>query len=219
MSTTKIQNEGQATIFKNKHLEALSRSHPAFIFAIYLPLITYLVYFSGHSVGFTWGRVALIFFSGLLSWTVFEYFAHRFIFHTNIQHRVAQRIAYVLHGNHHEFPRDKRRIIMPVAPSILLASSIFGAMYLIGGQYAFAFFPGFMFGYLSYSALHYAIHAMAPPFKWMKPLWRNHHLHHYQDEHHGYGVSSLLWDNVFDTAFDLKNFKVERKKTDDLSMG
>jgi sterol desaturase/sphingolipid hydroxylase (fatty acid hydroxylase superfamily) len=76
-----------------------------------------------------------------------------------------------------------------------------------------------MVGQLANSALHDALHAKAPPFKWMQPLWHNHHLHHYQDEHHGYGVSSLLWDNVFHTAFDLDNFKVERKKTDELSVG
>lgn len=219
MPTVKIQNKGQATIFKNKYLESLSRSHPVFIFAIYIPLIAYLIYFSSHSVGISGNRVALLYICGLLSWTLFEYLAHRFIFHTTLQFPLAQRIAYVLHGNHHEFPRDKRRIVMPVVPSILLASLIFSFMYLIVGLYAFALFPGFMFGYISYSALHYAIHVMAPPFKWMKPLWINHHLHHYQNEHYGYGVSSLVWDNVFDTNFKFENNKIERKKTDELSLG
>ncbi len=210
MSTVKIQNKGQATIFKNKYLEALSRSHPAFIFIIYLPVIAYMVYYSGHNLGINWSRVTMVFVSGLFFWTVFEYLAHRFVFHTNIPHPAVQRIAYILHGNHHEYPRDKRRIIMPVVPSLLLSSSIFCAMYLVAGGYAFAFFPGFMFGYISYSGLHYAIHVMAPPFKWLKPLWRNHHLHHYQDQHHGYGVSSLVWDAIFHTDFDLKSFKPER---------
>jgi len=209
MSTVKIQNKGQAVIFKNKYLEALSRSHPALIFMIYLPLITYMLYYSGQSLGVSWGRVLLIFISGIFCWTVFEYFAHRFIFHTNIPHPIAQRIAYVLHGNHHEYPRDKRRIIMPVVPSILLSSSIFGLTYLISRNYALSFFPGFMFGYMAYSGLHYAIHVMAPPFKWLKPLWHNHHLHHYQDQNHGYGVSSLVWDNIFHTEFELKNFRPE----------
>jgi sterol desaturase/sphingolipid hydroxylase (fatty acid hydroxylase superfamily) len=46
----------------------------------------------------------------------------------------------------------------------------------------------------------------------MKPLWRNHHLHHYKNEHHGFGVSSTLWDLVFGTMFDLKNEKEDKEK-------
>ncbi|HOA37827.1 MAG TPA: sterol desaturase family protein [Flavihumibacter sp.] len=50
--------------------------------------------------------------------------------------------------------------------------------------------------------MHYAIHTWKPPFKWMKGLWRNHHLHHYKDEGKGYGVSTTVWDRVFGTMFD-----------------
>ena len=46
----------------------------------------------------------------------------------------------------------------------------------------------------------------------MKPLWTNHHLHHYKDDHHGFGVSSTFWDHVFGTMFDLKNIKVDKEK-------
>jgi sterol desaturase/sphingolipid hydroxylase (fatty acid hydroxylase superfamily) len=80
------------------------------------------------------------------------------------------------------------------------------------GSHALMFFPGFLLGYLLYASMHYAIHAWNPPFKWMKPLWRNHHLHHYKNEHHGFGVSSTLWDLVFGTMFDLKNEKEDKEK-------
>ncbi len=73
-----------------------------------------------------------------------------------------------------------------------------------------AFFPGFILGYLLYASMHYAIHAWHPPFKWMKPIWRNHHLHHYKDEERGFGVSSHLWDKVFRTSFDLKKEKEDK---------
>lgn len=59
--------------------------------------------------------------------------------------------------------------------------------------------------------MHYAIHAWNPPYKWMKPLWRNHHLHHYKDEHKGFGVSTHLWDWVFGTGFDLKKEKESKE--------
>ena len=78
------------------------------------------------------------------------------------------------------------------------------------------FFPGFLFGYLMYGTMHYAIHAWNPPFKWMKPLWRNHHLHHYKNEHNGFGVSSTFWDHVFGTMFDLKKEKEDKEKVKEL---
>lgn len=94
-------------------------------------------------------------------------------------------------------------------------------MYLVGyltgvSGYVFAFFPGFIFGYLVYGSMHYAIHAWNPPFKWMKPLWRNHHLHHYKNEELGFGVSSTLWDHVFGTMFDLKKEKEDKAKVQEL---
>jgi sterol desaturase/sphingolipid hydroxylase (fatty acid hydroxylase superfamily) len=38
----------------------------------------------------------------------------------------------------------------------------------------------------------------------MKPIWRNHHLHHYKSDDKGFGVSSHFWDKVFGTGFNLK---------------
>ena len=83
-------------------------------------------------------------------------------------------------------------------------------MYALLGWNAFMFFPGFILGYLLYASMHYAIHAWHPPFKWMKPIWRNHHLHHYKNDEKGFGVSSHIWDKVFGTAFDLKNEKEDK---------
>ena len=105
---------------------------------------------------------------------------------------------------------------MPAAPSLIIASAFFIVFYLILGQKAFPFFPGFMFGYLIYGSMHYAIHAWHPPFKWMKGLWRNHHLHHYKENDMGFGVSSTLWDHVFGTMFDLKKEKDNKEEVNKL---
>ena len=149
-------------------------------------------------------------------WTFFEYLAHRFLFHMIANSGRAKKFIYTLHGNHHHYPRDKQRLFMPPVPSLILSSAIFGLMYLIMRQQAFMFFPGFLLGYLMYGTMHYAIHAWNPPFKWMKGLWRNHHLHHYKNEHNGYGVSSTIWDHVFGTMFDLKKEKEDKEKVKEL---
>jgi sterol desaturase/sphingolipid hydroxylase (fatty acid hydroxylase superfamily) len=132
----------------------------------------------------------------------------------------AIKFIYLIHGNHHEYPRDKERLFMPPVPSILVAIALFSIVYffasLLGNvSAAFVFFPGFVLGYLIYGTMHYAIHAWNPPFKWMKPLWRNHHLHHYKNDHRGFGVSSTLWDHVFRTMFDLKKEKEDKEKVRD----
>ena len=158
----------------------------------------------------------LLFLLGVLTWTLTEYVLHRFAFHQHPETEMGSKIVYLIHGNHHEFPRDKERLFMPPIPSVFLATLFFGLFYLFMGSYALIFFPGFMTGYLLYGSMHYAIHAWNPPFKWMKPLWRNHHLHHYKDEDKGFGVSSTLWDRVFGTMYDLKAEKEDLEQVNKL---
>jgi sterol desaturase/sphingolipid hydroxylase (fatty acid hydroxylase superfamily) len=216
MHFEKIQNKGQARLFKSDYLEMLTKTHPLVIWGMYLPVIAYMLYYSVSGLGFSVLKVILTFLAGMLFWSLFEYIAHRFIFHLVSQKKGLQKFAYTLHGNHHHYPRDKQRLFMPPVPSIILASAIFGLMYLFMRQTTFMFFPGFILGYLMYGTMHYAIHAWNPPFKWMKGLWRNHHLHHYKNEHHGFGVSSTIWDHVFGTMFDLKREKEDKEKVKEL---
>jgi sterol desaturase/sphingolipid hydroxylase (fatty acid hydroxylase superfamily) len=166
---------------------------------------------------FTFPRILLVFAGGIFSWTFFEYLVHRFAFHYTANSPMARRIIYVLHANHHQYPRDRERLFMPPAPSFIIACSMFTLQYLLLGKTAFMFFPGFVLGYLMYGTMHYAIHAWHPPFKWMKPLWRNHHLHHYKEQEKGFGVSTTIWDRLFDTMFDLQKEKEDREKVNELT--
>ncbi len=179
----------------------LTKTHPLVIWGIYLPIAVGLMYYSSRLGYETW-KIAALFFAGGLFWTFFEYIMHRFVFHYAAESERAKKFIYIMHGNHHHYPRDKERLFMPPVPSLILSSVIFFLQYLAIEKLAFMFFPGFIIGYLMYGTMHYAIHAWNPPFKWMKPLWRNHHLHHYKDEGKGYGVSSTLWDHVFGTMFE-----------------
>ena len=216
MKFEKIHNKGQAQLFKNQYLEMMTKTHPLVIWGMYIPIISYSLYHAVAGVGYSPLRVLAVFFVGMFSWTFFEYLMHRFAFHYIADSQRAQKFIYIMHGNHHHYPRDRERLFMPPVPSIILASIIFFSQYLLMGKFAFMFFPGFLLGYLLYGTMHYAIHAWNPPFKWMKPLWRNHHLHHYKDEHKGFGVSSTIWDRIFGTMFDLKKEKEDKEKVKDL---
>lgn len=216
MKFEKIHNKGQAQIFKNAYLEMLTKTHPLVIWGMYLPIIGYMLYRSAARYDYTLPYIVLVFLGGMFFWTFFEYLMHRFVFHFVSENPRARRTIYVLHGNHHEYPRDKERLFMPPVPSLIIASVLFVLQYLIMDSNAFMFFPGFILGYLMYGSMHYAIHAWNPPFKWMKPLWRNHHLHHYKNDHQGYGVSTTIWDRVFGTMFDLKKEKEDKEKVKEL---
>ena len=221
MKFDKIHNKGQARLFKSQYLEYLTKTHPLVIWTMYIPMILFMLYYSSARLEKTTGMILLVFLAGMFFWSFFEYMIHRFAFHFLAESERASKIVYLIHGNHHEYPRDKQRLFMPPVPSIILATVVFASMYFLASligitEAVFAFFPGFMLGYLMYGTMHYAIHAWNPPFRWMKALWRNHHLHHYKEQEKGFGVSSTLWDHVFGTMFDLKNEKEDKEKVRDL---
>ncbi|MEJ7766450.1 MAG: sterol desaturase family protein [Chitinophagaceae bacterium] len=216
MKFEKIHNKGQARLFESHYMEMLTKTHPFVIWGIYLPIITIMLFVSYERYGYSIAMIALTFGSGMLLWTFFEYLMHRFAFHYLAESEKAQRFIYILHGNHHEYPRDKERLFMPPVPSLIIASIVFSTLYIGWSSKVFMFFPGFLLGYLMYGTMHFAIHAWNPPYKWMKPLWRNHHLHHYKNEHKGFGVSTTLWDRIFGTMFDLTKEKDDKEKIKEL---
>lgn len=199
MDLNKISNKGQGRLFKSDYLESMTKTHPVVIYSMYLPVICFLLYYGHEYKDLPIGREALLFIGGAFTWTLFEYILHRFLFHMIADSPRVQKFAYTIHGVHHEYPRDKERLFMPPVPSMILASLIFFMWYALFGWNALAIFPGFLFGYLMYGSMHYAIHAFAPP-RFLKALWRNHHLHHYKSPDKGFGVSSVLWDVLFHTV-------------------
>ncbi len=199
MHFDKIKNKGQARLFQNDYLEMMTKTHPLVIYSIYFPVIILMLYYGGAYKEITASLLALLFIGGALFWSLFEYIMHRYLFHYVADSQRAQRFIYTMHGVHHEYPRDRERLFMPPVPSLVIATLIFLGMHAAMGWWALGFFPGFVFGYIMYGSMHYAIHAFAPP-RFLKALWRNHHLHHYKYPDKGFGVSSVLWDVVFRTV-------------------
>ncbi len=204
MISKPISNKGQARIFSNQRLEMLTKTRPWVIYSIYIPVNILLVAYARLQFHYSIKLITAIFFFAMLSWTLFEYLVHRFLFHFEASSDMGKRLVYIIHENHHDFPRDKSRLFMPPVPSILMASVVFSLFYGISllisasGGYAMVFFSGFISGYLIYVSIHFAIHSYAPP-KYLKALWRNHHLHHYRYPDKAFGVSSMLWDKLFGT--------------------
>jgi sterol desaturase/sphingolipid hydroxylase (fatty acid hydroxylase superfamily) len=216
MNYKPINNKGQARIFKNQHLEMLTKTRPWVILLIYIPTNIFLVIYAWLQFNYSLKLIAVLFSIAMFCWTLFEYLVHRFLFHFETNNIIGKRLVYIFHENHHDFPRDKSRLFMPPAPSILMALMVFllfygfSLLFTGSGGYAMIFFSGFISGYLVYVSLHYAIHSYPPP-KCLKTLWRNHHLHHYKYPDKAFGVSLILWDKLFGTL-PKTNKPMERKE-------
>lgn len=195
----KPQNSGTTRLFKNPILEKLTRTHYLVTLTLLTSIAAFLVYWSAAKIQFSTGQIIGLFVAGYFSWTLAEYLLHRYVFHMAPDNKIKAAIQYTLHGVHHEYPKDKSRIIMPPAGALLIGGILFLIFWIPMQDYAFAFVPGFLMGYVTYAFMHYAIHAYQPPKNFLKVLWVNHGIHHYKDDDRGFGVSSPFWDFVFGT--------------------
>lgn len=81
MKNKVINNKGRAKIFVNPYLEMLTRTRPWIIYALYIPLIIFLVYYAWLRLQLPIKLIAVSFLLGMFFWTFFEYIVHRFLFH------------------------------------------------------------------------------------------------------------------------------------------
>ena len=186
-------------LFKSDILEMFGRTYWYVVPLIWIPVSFYALSCSPFSKEFS----AFLFALGVCLWSLVEYTLHRFVFHCDAylpDNKYCIVAHYLLHGIHHLHPMDPLRLVMPpfltLVYSICLTSlaSIFVPIPYIYGIYA-----GVKFGYVLYDVTHYWLHHLN---------WENHHFlflksyhlkHHYKNPALGFGITSTLWDQVFDT--------------------
>lgn len=195
-------------MFKNDFLESLTKIHYTVPLIFWIPVIIYLVY-KAYAIGeISGGNVALYFIGGLIFWTLAEYALHRWIFHYHPTTEWGKRIAFIFHGVHHDFPKDRLRLVMPLSASIPMAAIIYFIMSFFMTEFVFSgFFAGFLFGYLIYDECHYAMHHANFKSGLFKRIKDHHMLHHYSDPEKGFGVSSGIWDVIFGSGFPKRKKK------------
>lgn len=198
MDTANTKHSKQ--VFSNPFIELLTKAAPQISVAVYFSVIGVFLYQAGQLELLNEGWVtASIFLFAIFVWTLFEYVFHRYVNHLDHyfpNSKTAARIAYTLHGIHHDFPRDEERLIMPPIPGLLIIGILFGLFYLMMGQWTFLFQAGFLTGYLIYVGIHYSTHKFKPP-RLLRPLWRHHALHHQKYSDKAFGVSTTIWDRIF----------------------
>lgn len=140
-----------------------------------------------HGFGFMW---AVKFAAGLMIWTFYEYFAHRFI-----AHRVP--LFKEAHDLHHQAQRDY------ISLHPIMTLSLYAGFWMLFGFGSGAVSVGFSTGYIVYSVAHTAFHyAMIEPGHFWYGLKMRHVLHHRSDTN--FGVTTALWDRCFNTEAKIK---------------
>ncbi len=191
-------NEGKPRLFKNDFLERLTLVHPATPLVLFVPQVMFLL-FLGALRGLGPLKMGALFTGGLFFWTFTEYGMHRLAFHFVPRNRWQVVFAYFLHGIHHAFPDDDRRLVMPPVMSLTLAIPFYLLfMKVLAGSYMPAL-AGFLVGYLWYDMTHYALHALPMRSKLGNALRKHHMLHHFSTPDRRFGVSTPLWDVVLGT--------------------
>ena len=135
--------------------------------------------------------------AGLLFWTLFEYVAHRFVFHLELRSDWGRRLVFLLHENHHKDPSDPLRSIMPLTASLPLGAAIWSLFLLAAGAVGHAMFLGFALGYVGYDTVHWACHQRPMRGPVAMRLKRHHLRHHYAGQDANYAITAIFWDRVF----------------------
>ncbi|MCI5073020.1 sterol desaturase family protein [bacterium] len=201
----KSNNNVSPDIFKNPFLNFLTRTHIAIPLAIFYGSSIFLLFFSDASRVLSGLNKLGMFGLGLFIFTFVEYNVHRFVYHAVGNFEWTKKIAYIVHGIHHDYPKDKMRLALPPWLSIIIAYLIVSIFEFMAPKQAHPLAAGFLFGYATYLAVHYSVHIFPTPRNFLKVLWKNHNLHHYKYKDKLYGVSSPLWDYIYRTHVPKKS--------------
>jgi sterol desaturase/sphingolipid hydroxylase (fatty acid hydroxylase superfamily) len=193
---------GSVRMFRSDLLESLSKVPFYVPLLVYVPVILFFSWKALFAARVGGWAFAGYFALGLLAWTLIEYGLHRFVFHYHPRSAWGQRVHFIFHGVHHDYPNDARRLVMPPAASIPLAVLFYlGFDALLSEPALWAFYPGLVAGYLAYDMSHYAFHHASLKHPLLRRLKKHHLRHHYADDTRGFGVSSTLWDAVFRSGY------------------
>jgi len=195
-----VRSRESVRMFESDFLERFSRVHPAVPAVLYVPTALASAVIAVCVQGTTIGRLAAELVFGYLLWTLFEYWAHRLLFHLPVVGPKTARIQFLIHGVHHECPWDESRLVFPPGASLFLCVLTYAAFRAVfGATTMYGPFAGFLIGYVLYDELHWYVHARVPTTRFARWLRREHFLHHFKEPGTRFGVSCPWLDYVFAT--------------------
>lgn len=193
-------------MFESDLVDLFSRTHPLVVPILYVPGLAIPLAYGIFSLKIGLAQSSGLWVLGFIGWTLTEYWLHRTVFHREFAGRWGARIHFWIHGVHHQWPKDKYRLVMPPAVSLSLYFIFAGLFHLpFGPRYMWPFHSGFVAGYLVYDMTHFATHHLRPLTAWGRQVRRHHLLHHFKNPTQRFGVSSFIWDWVFGTMPNRSN--------------
>ena len=201
-----ISGTESITIFRSKILESLTTTHHLVPFLIFIPVVLFFIYekvvFCINDQIDNYWYLIIVIISGILFWTFIEYTGHRFVFHSHPKSDFGKKMLYLIHGAHHDYPNDPKRLVVPPIVSVTVGILLeLLSYYLFGAFYSAPFFAILVFSYLVYDWFHYASHHMTIKNKYIRMLIKHHLLHHYRDPDNGFGFTTTLWDRLMNSMF------------------
>ena len=168
-------------------------------FAIDIPLGVVLIFASLRRHDLSPLAVVLTIGFGLILFSFFEYFIHRWLFHGSV------RIMAEGHNAHHLNPMgyDSLPFFLPAMVLVIL-TGIF--VLLMPMSKAFLLTGTITFGYVTYGLSHFSIHHTSFHQSWAKH-WSAHHLIHHRHTDSNFGVTTPAWDVLLGT-----NYIYDRKR-------
>jgi cyclopropane-fatty-acyl-phospholipid synthase len=127
--------------------------------------------------------------AGLFAWTFIEYVIHGWLSHR------FNTFAQPLHKVHHQDPHAVFTIGAWLPLTLITAGCVVG----LGLSVSMLFLLGIVAGFVIYEAIHYRIHFCRPASAVEARLRARHILHHQWNPDLCFGVTSPLWDLVFNS--------------------
>ncbi|KAE8655516.1 Fatty acid 2-hydroxylase 1 [Hibiscus syriacus] len=196
---TPILTEESPQFFESGFAEFLSRTTWWVVPVVWMPVAFYFIGMS-YTMGLTLPLVAMLSVSGAFVWTFLEYCIHRFLFHIVTKSYWGNTFHYLIHGFHHKHPMDGLRLVIPpLEAAIVLGMFWYLCRLLFTLSMGSALLGGGLSGYVMYDTTHYYLHHGHPTSKILKSLKKYHMNHHFRIQNKGFGVTTTLWDRVFET--------------------
>ncbi|KAI0293980.1 fatty acid-2 hydroxylase [Russula brevipes] len=211
-----------ARLFGPALLEVLTRTKWWVVPVIWLPIAAYiglrsLLQFGGVPLASfkprflpscrCYLKTLLSFVFGNFIWTLLEYGFHRFLFHVDFylpDHPKFLMVHFLLHGIHITCPWiSTLRLVMPPVLFFMLCFPMTQlAHFLFPPAMANGTISGSFVFYVIYDTMHYAMHHTKLP-AYLREQKKYHLAHHYKNFELGFGVTSKVWDYVFNTVLPL----------------
>ena len=134
---------------------------------------------------------------GVLTWTLLEYFIHRYMGHDRRFRRSPFGVEHIRHhieGNYFA-PNWKKAIAAAIFAGVLIGPAIAIAGVTLG----IAYVAGLITFYGVYEWLHRREHTHAGIGPYGRFVRRHHFHHHFVDGRKNHGVTTPIWDLVFRT--------------------